>query len=160
MGTETTIKAPFGQRCMQKGTAMARCATALDCAFAFASGQSTDGDCGSGGSTGGSYVAVRTDHYTDWYNVRGNGTAEYSHTRFNGSSIEYVYVPDSNTYNHYNTTHGEYGSSHYTEQPPINEQPERIIIALEDKEKCINKLLMENGGNYINQILQHFEGES
>ncbi|MCB0375276.1 MAG: hypothetical protein KDD04_05095, partial [Sinomicrobium sp.] len=76
--------APVSNKCMQKGTAMAKCDTALDCAFAFAVGQSTGGGCGDS-SSGGSYVAVRTDHYTDWYNVRGDGTADYSHTQFNGS---------------------------------------------------------------------------
>ena len=103
--------------------------------------------------------------------MRGDGTADYSHTQFNGSTYEYVYVNGSNSWSgHQNafsyyiyTGHGAYGTNeegYYTEAPPLAVLPERIIIALEDKEACINKLLMKNGGNYVDQLLQHFEGES
>lgn len=163
---------PVSNKCMQKGTAMAKCDSALECAFALADGESTGDGCGSGGNAGGSYVAVRTDHYTDWYNIRNDGTADYSHTQFNGSTYDYVYVSDLGTsgghqdaYSYYMTSdHGAYGTTneegHYADEPPLLELPERIIIALEDKEACINKLLMKNGGNYVNTLLQHFEGES
>ena len=165
------LTTPVSNKCMQRGTAMAKCDSALECAFVLADGASTGGGC-SGGTTGGSYVAVRTDHYTDWYNIRSDGTADYSHTQFNGSTYEYVYVNSSGTsgghqdaYSYYIVNdHGAYGTAneegYYSHEPPLAEIPERIIIALEDKEKCINKLLMKNGGNYMNEILKHFKGES
>ena len=159
---------PISNKCMQKGTAMAKCETALECAFVFAEGASTGGGC-AGGTTGGSYVAVRTDHYTDWYNIRGDGTADYSHTQFNGSSYDYIYVSDTNSYsnyyqnsyNYYNYNgHGAYGNDegYYTETPPANETPERIILDVSIKNTkvlCVYNKMVDNDHN-INWILENF----
>lgn len=52
-------------------------------------------NCNVGG--GGRNVRVRVNHYTDWYNYRGNGVWEYSgNSTFEGTTYEYVWVPGNN----------------------------------------------------------------
>ncbi|MEM9686082.1 MAG: hypothetical protein AAF934_04085 [Bacteroidota bacterium] len=165
------LTAPVSNKCVQKGTAMARCSDALSCAFSFAAGQST-GSCGSSGGGTGGYIPVRTDHYTDWYNVRGNGTKQYSHTQYNGSSYDYVYVSHSgsygttrqSSYSYYNHTgHGNYGNSqgYYSNTPPSDEMPERIILdksfKTQPKVRCTYTQLTKN--TTINELLKDFFGE-
>lgn len=50
---------------------------------------------GSGGNGGsGKFVAVYTDHYTDWYKVTSDGI-EYTHSVFNYRTVEYIFVGNS-----------------------------------------------------------------
>lgn len=86
--------------CHQKAST-ARCYDALGCAL-----EQIGSGCGSGG-TGGSYVSVTTHYYTDWYNNRG-GTLDYSHTQYNGSSSEWVWMSSNSGSSGYANTSYNY----------------------------------------------------
>ena len=82
---------------------------------------SADGDCGPGGGgpgSGGIWKTVVTRLYTDWYNVRPNGSMDYNGSTSNGYRLDSVWVPSGGDIGprHSHVTGGQ-GSS----APPLND---------------------------------------
>lgn len=148
--------------CMNKTSLTARCDSALQCAL---DGGNNSGSCGGGNGggspTGGGYRTVTTYHYTDWYNVRTNGTKEYSNTQYHGSTREYVWVPSNHrgamtTWNY--STHEQNGRMTHTRQRPRN-AVERPKLLLADKtlkkSPCLNGIFLDLGrGGYYNDPIK------
>ncbi|AKA36539.1 hypothetical protein [Flagellimonas lutaonensis] len=148
--------------CHEKAST-ARCNSALECALnGGPNGNGTGGNgCGGGGGPGGSgggFRMVTTHHYTDWYNDRGS-YSEYSHTEYNGSTSEWVWVGGSSgysgqgysdsSYNYASTSPEGYSSGQvdYSITPPANaeEEPNKLILNLNDmlEYPCVADIIKE-----------------
>nr|WP_143404134.1 hypothetical protein [Gaetbulibacter sp. 4G1] len=63
-----------------------------------------------GGSQGGGFwMFSRTKHYTDWYRGNGSGGWSYTHSTYNGSTTEYVWVNTGYTGSGNYHNHGPHG---------------------------------------------------
>jgi hypothetical protein len=146
--------------CHQKGNT-ARCTDALSCGIRVGSGGSSNGGTGSCGSAAGGgtgWTPVTTYHYTDWYNNRGSHS-EYSHTEYNGSSTEWVWISGgSQTYNYSNTsTNYASGSTNpdgytsgvtYSDNPPNNVVGNTMPIVFDNSIKsnpCLKRIMKKLG---------------
>ncbi|WP_350285561.1 hypothetical protein [uncultured Croceitalea sp.] len=102
---------------------------------AYSSPTSPCGGRGNGGGNGG-YTQVTTHHYTDWYNNRGS-YSEYSHTQYNGSSSEWVWVSRGGSSGASSSRSSQNfamvsanGRTYYTSRKPSSNSsnPEKIIV--------------------------------
>ncbi|NMH86227.1 hypothetical protein [Flavivirga algicola] len=92
-------------------------------------GDNEDGPTGGGGRN---YRWVTVTHYTDWYKIYPNGTQEYTHSVYNKTTYEYVYVGSNNS-----------GSSSYNNyiSPQLGNSEVPIIHG--------NRLLLEEGEMFV-----------
>ena len=60
-------------------------------------------------SGGGSFTWIEIIHYTDWYKVY-NGSQAYTHSVYNYTTWEYVYVPYDNNYSTSSPYHNHYSN--------------------------------------------------
>lgn len=114
----------------------------------------------------GCWILVRTEHYTDWYtNSAGGSSLYYSHSTYNGSTTEWVWLSENDSYNgipydsendsfhnHYDNPHGPSGAT--------NNHPEEVIINPSftsiDKINCTYNQLLKN--TTIKELLDTFFG--
>ena len=128
---------------------------------------------GSNCSGGGGYDRVRVEHYTDWFNHRGNGQWEFQRSEHTGTTYEYVYSPGA----------GYGGATIYRETPRpysgstaafnswwrqnsvfFNTTPEgyekkyKIINNLTGKADCVYKKLKIHSGSF-RKAIRKFDGD-
>jgi|GEM_PF-2391619 len=126
--------------------------------------RSYDTDC----SGGGGYDRVRVEHYTDWFNYRGNGQWEFQRSEHTGTTYEYVYSPGAGYGGStiYRETVRPYGGSSaafnnwwrqnsifFKTTPEDYERKYKIINELTGKADCVYKELQRKNPNlFINTI--------
>ena len=87
--------------------------------------------------TGGYYILVSTIHYTDWYaNNQGGSTLYYTHSVYNSTTHEYVYVPSSTS--NYTTSLHSHTSPQFGSSGGTNNHGNEIAFANEEE---LNNLL-------------------
>ena len=129
--------------------------------------ESPDGSCGGSGSW--QYLPVGIS-LTDWWWYRGNiagyDVYEYSNTS-EAPRYDWVWVPDDGSApssptstSSTNYVRTDPSAGYYTPESPTGEEPTRIFDELVEKEKCVLNLLDSDEKNYVNQLLEKFEGDS
>lgn len=108
-----------------------------------------------GGSQGGGFwMFSRTKHYTDWYRGNGSGGWSYTHSTYNGSTTEYVWVNTGYTGSGNYHNHSPHGGTATTSAHDV----ENIIIE-EDFAKdypCQSDIVAQVYGNCspLSQLFQ------
>ncbi|WP_452220300.1 hypothetical protein [Lacinutrix salivirga] len=111
----------------------------------------------------GCWTLVRTNHYTDWYSNSGGGsTLYYSHSSYDGTTTEWVYIPPNNDYHgmpydiddasyhdHYNGPHaGGVGNNHN----------EEVILTQEEIDDIWSDIFpVDYGGNPIQNLVEYLK---
>ncbi|WP_418602355.1 hypothetical protein [Hwangdonia sp.] len=108
-----------------------------------------------GGSQGGGFwMFSRTKHYTDWYRGNGTGGWTYTHSVYNGSTTEYVWVNTGYTGSGNYHNHAPHGGNPATD----NHANENIIIDEDFTENypCQSDIVVEVYGNCspLSQLFQ------
>ncbi|NJX16585.1 hypothetical protein [Tamlana crocina] len=115
-----------------------------------------DGDNGSSNGGGGSFVLISVRNFTDWYKVYPDGTKEYTHTAYNGTTYEYIYVPSGSNYN---TNYTKNTPQYYNSTPPTynsNVDDKIDDTQLTGKAKCIYDKLTQSNSNLFKETIGQF----
>ncbi len=109
-----------------------------------------------GGSQGGGFwMFSRTKHYTDWYRGNSSGGWSYTHSTYNGSTTEYVWVNTGYTGSGNYHNHGPHGGV----EDPTDNHPVEVIIKLSGKAKCIYDKLEASNSNLFKETIGKFIGD-
>lgn len=118
----------------------------------------TDHEPTGGGSAGGGFQWIEVLHFTDWYKVYPDGSQEYTHSVYNYSTWEYVYVPNDNNYsisyhNHYSSLGYTGNSNHNNENIVVDKVDDSHLTGLA---KCIYDKLSESNSNLFKATIGKF----
>ncbi len=118
-------------------------------------------------SGGGGYDRVRVEHYTDWFNHRGNGQWEFQRSEHTGTTYEYVYSsgggyggatiyrekvrPNGGSSAAFNSWWRQ-NSVFFNTTPEGYEEKYKIVNNLTGKADCVYKKLKIHSGNFRKAI--------
>lgn len=140
----------------------ARCSTRKSASWASLK-RSYNSNCNGGGG----YNRVRVEHYTDWFNHRGNGQWEFQRSEHTGTTYEYVYSSGAGYGGAtiYRETARPYGGSgaafnswwrqnsvFFNTTPEGYEKKYKIFNNLTGKADCVYKKLKIHSGNFRKAI--------
>lgn len=146
----------------------ARCSTRKSASWASLK-RSYNSNCNGGGG----YNRVRVEHYTDWFNHRGNGQWEFQRSEHTGTTYEYVYSsgagyggatiyrekvrPNGGSSVLFNSWWRR-NSVFFNTTPEGYEKKYKIFNNLTGKADCVYKKLKIHSGNF-RKAIRKFDGD-